>query len=112
MKTTIELPDHLLQQAKQRALDQGTTLRALIESGLRHTLTQAPAAPEDRPAYRIPVIRNGLQLPAGGESHTCTEAYTEAHTEAYTEAHTDANALIDAVRDEGLRAVTPDDPAP
>jgi hypothetical protein len=57
MKTTIELADDLLMLAKQRALDQHTTLRALIESGLRHTLSQEPNATSDRQAYRIPGLR-------------------------------------------------------
>jgi hypothetical protein len=35
MKTTIELPEPLFEQAKMAARAQGTTLKALIESGLR-----------------------------------------------------------------------------
>jgi hypothetical protein len=35
MKTTIELPELLFEQAKTAARAQGTTLKALIESGLR-----------------------------------------------------------------------------
>ena len=35
MKTTIELSDVLMDQAKSAARSQGITLRALIESGLR-----------------------------------------------------------------------------
>ncbi|MEZ5319234.1 MAG: hypothetical protein R2752_17670 [Vicinamibacterales bacterium] len=35
MKTTVELPDGLLREAKRVALREKTTLRALIERGLR-----------------------------------------------------------------------------
>jgi len=40
MKTTIELPDALLAQAKREAAERGTTLRALVEAGLRQVLDQ------------------------------------------------------------------------
>ena len=35
MKTTVELPDSLLREAKRVALRERTTVRALIERGLR-----------------------------------------------------------------------------
>jgi ribosomal protein S5 len=35
MKTTVELPDALLRKAKRMALREKTTVRALIERGLR-----------------------------------------------------------------------------
>jgi hypothetical protein len=38
MKTTVELPDRLLREAKKAALEEGTTVRALIEQGLRTVL--------------------------------------------------------------------------
>jgi hypothetical protein len=40
MKTTIELPDALLAEAKAVAGREGTTLRALIEEGFRARLSQ------------------------------------------------------------------------
>jgi hypothetical protein len=48
MKTTIELSDGLLEQAKSAARAQGMSLKALIEMGLRmaiHPKAQAVAAP-------------------------------------------------------------------
>ena len=42
MKTTIEIPDALLDQLRVRAARQKTTLRALMESALRQFL-EAPA---------------------------------------------------------------------
>ena len=38
MKTTVEIPDSLLAAAKKLAARQHTTIRALIEQGLRHVL--------------------------------------------------------------------------
>ncbi|MFN0304720.1 MAG: hypothetical protein ACKVQU_30680 [Burkholderiales bacterium] len=38
MKTTIELPDDLLQRSKRLARREGMTLRALLEEGLRLAL--------------------------------------------------------------------------
>lgn len=41
MKTTVDLPDSLLLDAKEEAARRGTTLRALIEAGLREVLKQS-----------------------------------------------------------------------
>ncbi len=38
MKTTVELPDALLAEARALAASSGLTLRELIEEGLRHSL--------------------------------------------------------------------------
>lgn len=44
MKTTIEISDLLLEEAKKTAAREGTTLRMLVEQGLRHELTQRSRA--------------------------------------------------------------------
>ena len=44
MKTTVELPEALLRQAKRHALRERTTVRALIEQGLRWVLVDRPTA--------------------------------------------------------------------
>ena len=51
MKTTVEISPALLARAKKLAAQRQTTLRALIEAGLRHVL-----ASEDTPRarYRLP----------------------------------------------------------
>jgi len=38
MKTTVEMPDDLLRQAKRVALNERTTVKALIEQGLRSVI--------------------------------------------------------------------------
>jgi hypothetical protein len=38
MKTTIDIADPLMEQARQIAAEQGTTVRALVESGLRRVI--------------------------------------------------------------------------
>ncbi len=40
MKTTIELPDSLLDEAREAAREGGTTLRELVEQGLREVLAR------------------------------------------------------------------------
>lgn len=40
MKTTIELPDGLFQEAKRHAETHKTTLKSLVESGLRRVLAE------------------------------------------------------------------------
>jgi hypothetical protein len=45
MKTTVDLTDQLLRDAQELARREGTTLKALIEAGLRAVLTQRVDAP-------------------------------------------------------------------
>lgn len=45
MKTTIELPDALAEEARQLARSSGTTLRELVVSGLRDELVRRREVP-------------------------------------------------------------------
>ena len=51
MKTTIELSDPLFQSAKQLAQQNQTTLRALLEEGLRRVLADSQGKP--KPAFKL-----------------------------------------------------------
>lgn len=42
MKTTVEISDPLLARARRAAAREGTTVRALIERGLRRVLEERP----------------------------------------------------------------------
>jgi len=57
MRTTVDLPDELLWQARQRAAQEGTTLTSLLADGLR--LRLAPATTPSRRPRRLPVSKLG-----------------------------------------------------
>ncbi len=40
MKTTIEIPKSLMEEARKLASQEGTTVRALVETGLRRVLAE------------------------------------------------------------------------
>ncbi|MCL2523848.1 MAG: type II toxin-antitoxin system VapB family antitoxin [Betaproteobacteria bacterium] len=48
MKTTIEISPALLAEAKRHAQAERTTLKALVEAGLRRVLAE-----EDKPAFKL-----------------------------------------------------------
>jgi hypothetical protein len=63
MKTTVEIAPALLAQAKKLAAQRQTTLRALIEAGLRHVLATER---EPRTRYTLPDARvNGQGVQPG-----------------------------------------------
>jgi hypothetical protein len=51
MKTTIEINDALLKQARQLAVERNTSLKAIVEVALRGYLDQA--AQPSRPAFEL-----------------------------------------------------------
>jgi hypothetical protein len=64
MKTTIDLPDELLIEAKQRAAELRRPLRQLIEDGLRAQLAgRKPVRPKKPRKIRWITVPGGL--PAG-----------------------------------------------
>ena len=55
MKTTLDIHDELLTRAKRRARQTGRPLRALVEDGLRHVLSET----SERSPYRLPDMSVG-----------------------------------------------------
>jgi hypothetical protein len=64
MKTTLDINDQLLANAKALAAQQRTSLTRLIEEGLQLRL-RAQAAPPPRAKQRLPVIKGRGGLAAG-----------------------------------------------
>lgn len=66
MRTTIHLPDPLLDQARRRALETGTTLTAVIEDALRESLaskrTRKKASPVRLTTFGGKGLRPGVDL--------------------------------------------------
>src|SRR5215471_6019149 len=61
MGTTIDLPDELLTAAKKRAAELRCSLQELLERGLRHELSVAPATrPRRSRRIRWVTVRGGL----------------------------------------------------
>lgn len=67
MRTTIDVPDHLLAEAKQMAAERRLPLTRLFEDSLRfylraQRLRQAEGAPPPLPVLRDPVPVEGIDL--------------------------------------------------
>ncbi|MDQ2900965.1 MAG: ribbon-helix-helix domain-containing protein, partial [Acidobacteriota bacterium] len=56
MRTTIDLPEALLDNAKRCARKRGITLSVLLQDALRNQLTRMDSFPSD-PAFRLPTVR-------------------------------------------------------
>jgi Arc/MetJ family transcription regulator len=61
MKTTIELGDSLLAEAKRVAAEENTTLRELVEAGLREVLGKRRKRTTPFRLRRVTVKGHGLQ---------------------------------------------------
>jgi hypothetical protein len=61
MKTTVEIRDDLLRAAREQARRDGTTLRALVEGGLRTVLKERQAARRKFKLKHIVFKGDGLQ---------------------------------------------------
>lgn len=59
MKTTLELPDELLIEAKKMAAEQRRPLRALVEDGLRMILRK-PGPVVRRKPVKLITVKGGL----------------------------------------------------
>jgi len=67
MKTTIQIPDSLFEEARRLAEREHTTLKALVEQGLRRTVTER----KRRGAFRLRKATfkgKGLQAAVAGHS--------------------------------------------
>ncbi len=60
MKTTIELPDELLIEAKKRAAETRSTLKEIIERALRRELAASPKRPKPTRPFTWTVVDGGL----------------------------------------------------
>lgn len=60
-RTTVRLPEGLIERAKKRAANDGRTLTALIEDGLRRVLSDAPPLDRQRRLPRVSTATGGLQ---------------------------------------------------
>lgn len=67
MKTTVEIPDSLLEEARKLASREGTTVRALVEEGLRRIVAERKQAPAFR-LRKASFKGGGLQPQAEGAS--------------------------------------------
>ena len=62
VRTTISLPEPLLQTAKRRAAERGVTLSVLLEDALRSHLSRK-AASSAAPSFRLRTVRGRLVNP-------------------------------------------------
>lgn len=62
MKTTLDLPDHLMRQVKQRALQQGRPIKALVADYIRQGLHGPAALPPAAKREVLEVDAEGLPL--------------------------------------------------
>lgn len=58
VKTTIDISDELLRQAKKLGKETGRPLRSVVEEGLRSVLQ----ANRQRPRYRLPDLSFGSEM--------------------------------------------------
>ncbi len=61
MKTTLDLPDELLIEAKKQAAEQRRPLKALVEDGLRMVLRKGGARPRKK-QVRLLTVKGGLPI--------------------------------------------------
>lgn len=64
MRTTLNLDDGLMREAKKRAAETGRTLTAVVEEALHRALDEPLPDPGVRP-FRMPVFQGDLGLAPG-----------------------------------------------
>lgn len=88
MKTTVDIDPDLLKAAKKRAIDEGTTFRAIVERGLRRELEDRAGGSERAERLREMLSRNRERLAAeraSGAAATATEEKRSWRSELYEE---------------------------
>jgi hypothetical protein len=60
MKTTIDISDPILREARKLATREGTTLRALVEEGLRRVITEK----KRKRSFRLHLVTSGGKVSA------------------------------------------------
>jgi hypothetical protein len=75
VKTTIDIADPLFERARRLARERGTTLRALVEDGLRRVLDERGPAPFTLPDRAVGV--------AGEPDPTAPLTWAELRAEIY-----------------------------
>jgi hypothetical protein len=60
MKTTVDLPDDLVIEVKKAAAERRTTIRELVERGLRRELAATPVSRAERRSIRWVTVDGGL----------------------------------------------------
>jgi hypothetical protein len=60
MKTTVDLPDELLIEAKKRAAETRTSLKEILSRGLRRELERPASLPSRRGRVRWVTVAGGL----------------------------------------------------
>ena len=61
MRTTVDLPEPLLRNAKKRAATRGVTLSTIVEDALRSLLSPKKAL--QRTEFQLPTVRGQLRQP-------------------------------------------------
>lgn len=79
MKTTLDLSDALFFDAKQTAKQHQTTMRALIEAGLRHVLDELKTPPKQVFKLRNASVAGGSTFNAQVAIATENDAALERH---------------------------------
>jgi len=61
MRTTIRLPDALLEKAKRRAAAEGRTFTSLVEEGLAMVLAEPPSKRRKGPPLPVSEAKGGVR---------------------------------------------------
>lgn len=76
MKTTVEIPDSLLDEARRVASREGRTVRALVEEGLRRVVAE-------RKRTRVFRLRKASFKGKGLQSHVAGASWDQIRDTAY-----------------------------